>query len=106
MTVWRIVKTLRVLSVVVIFVLASMITFGSRIYQEIALESAYHREFGPDWKQRYETRFGKDPLSQAHGNIAFGIGGLAVILTIIWFIYRELSARDRLSQSSSRRRRR
>jgi len=102
----RFLNTLRALIYLSILVLGSLVFVGSEIYKEFAIEVACHRQFGPEWKQHYESHYGPNSLSQAHEKMAFGVVGVLVILTIMWFIYRSIvGANQRLSASSRRRRR-
>jgi hypothetical protein len=106
MTGGRLFKTLRALSYVSVFVAGSLILVSYKIYQEIAMEIECRHQFGLTWKQHYESHFGPDSLSQAHEKVAFGVGGIVVILTILWLIYRNIAGENQSSRGSSRRRRR
>ena len=102
----RFLNTLRALTYLAIFVLGSLVFVGSEIYKEIAIEVACHRQFGPEWKQHYESHYGPNSLSQAHEKMAFGVVGALVILTVMWLIYRSIAGGNQRSGASSRRRRR
>jgi hypothetical protein len=103
---WRLIKTLRALGYVVVFVVGSLVFVGTEIYKEIAIEVECHRQFGPEWKQHYESHFGANSLAQAREKLTVGVVGMLVILTIMWFIYRSIVGRNERLYASSRRRRR
>ena len=106
MTSWQFLKALRGLTYVLVFVLGSLVFVGSEIYKEIAIELACYRQFGPEWKQRYESHYGSNSLSQAHEKMAFGVVGVLLILTVLWLIYRSIAGGNQRFGGSSRRRRR
>ena len=88
-----------------VFLLGSMIFLGHEVYVQVSSELGYRSRFGADWKQHYEEAR-HTSVDEIHTKIAIACGGLIVIPTLVYFIYRQAAPPSPCGDSSRRRRRR
>lgn len=74
---------------VVVGVGAICVVTASYILDEIH----YHNQYGKDWVAEYEKYHG--PLARTNARIAAGIFGLIAISVLVWWLYRELTSKNR-----------
>jgi hypothetical protein len=92
---------------VILLVLGAVAVISYQLYKQMRVEAYYRSEFGPEWKQRYEERFGAASLSENKSKLAVAGISIPTIGGLSWLLYREtIGKRSRESRSSRRRSRR
>lgn len=76
----------------VAFVVLNVFLVGRRIYSEYKVEKGFRQEYGVDWKDRYDHRYGPGSLDRAQNRIKAGCVGIPVISILLWLIYRQATA--------------
>ena len=88
-----------------LFLVGGVFMCGYQAYTRISTEKYYQSHYGTDWKERY---FEEQRVSVAKTNqdIMVGAGGMLLIPTIAFLIYRQVAPRHGGGTRSRRHRRR
>jgi len=77
-----------------LFAALSVGVFGYIIRNEYQLQDGFRMEFGEDWIQHYEQRFGPGSVEHAHDKIIVAYVAMPVCSLLLWLIFWQ-STRDR-----------
>jgi hypothetical protein len=88
----------------VLFLIGGVFMLGREAYTRISAERYYQTHYGSDWKERYLEEQHVS-VAKTNQDIMVGVGGLLVIPTTAFLIYRQFVP-NRGNRSGSRRRHR
>jgi hypothetical protein len=86
---FRFYRMLLLAMVLLAFVALNFLLVGKMIYREYKVERGFRQQYGEDWKDRYDQRYGPGSLQRAQARTIAGYAGMPVISLLLWLIYRQ-----------------
>jgi hypothetical protein len=86
-----------------LFLIGGVFMCGYQAYTRMSTEWYYRTHYGSDWKERYREEQ-RVSVARTHQDIMVGVGGMLLVPTIVFLIYRQIVP-NRGGSSQSRRHR-
>ena len=98
------IRGMRLLLFPAAFAAMGIVVVGGLIFREIRMEVDYHSRYGEGWQREYEAQQGS--LSKARCKMVVGTAGIAVLGSLSFWVYHQVSSAIPGGRRSARRSRR